>query len=269
MEPLDEYSPEPSAPREPRPGRPLWPYLLAALVVVGGLIVYLLLSRGEPPPPPPPSSPPAAEEPSPPPSRAPVELPPLADSDDWLRRVVAGLSTHPDLASWLVTEDLVRRFTAAVDNVARGESPRPHLGFLAPTEEFAVAESGGSLYVAPQSYERYARVAEVVGSIDAAGAAQLYRNVRPLLEEGYADLGYPDRRFDEALARAVRHLLATPLPERAPRLEAGVESFGFADPQLEGLSAAQKHLLRMGPDNAAVVLAKLREIAVLLDLPIG
>ncbi len=269
MEPLDTYSPEPSPPREPRTGRALWPYLLAALVVVVGLIAYLLLSRREPPPPPPPPPPPAAEEAAPVPPPAPVELPPLAASDDWLRRVVAGLSSHPDLARWLVTDDLVRRFTAAVDNVARGESPRPHLGFLAPSGEFAVVERGGSLYVAPRSYARYSRVAEVISSIDAAGAAQLYRNVRPLLQEGYADLGYPDRQFDETLGRAVRHLLATPLPEQAPRLEPGVESFGFSDPRLEGLSAAQKHLLRMGPDNAAIVLAKLREIAALLDLPIG
>jgi hypothetical protein len=64
----------------------------------------------------------------------------------------------------------------------------------------------------------------------------------------------------------VRHLLATPLPTGEPELSRGVESYLLRDQRLESLSPAQKHLLRMGPDNAAVILDKLREIAELLDL---
>jgi hypothetical protein len=36
--------------------------------------------------------------------------------------------------------------------------------------------------------------------------------------------------------------------------------YKFADPELEGLSAGQKIMLRMGAENAAKVKAKLREI---------
>ena len=36
--------------------------------------------------------------------------------------------------------------------------------------------------------------------------------------------------------------------------------YTFADPTLEALPAGQKLLLRMGPDNAAVVKAKLKEL---------
>ena len=193
-------------------------------------------------------------------------MPPLHDSDDWLRRVVAALSTHPDLTRWLVSDNLARRFTAAVDNVARGESPRPHLGFLGPAEAFTVVERGGAVYPDPRSYARYGRVAEVIDSVDARGAAELYRQLEPLLQEGYADLGYPGRDFDDVLSRAIEHLLATPLAAAEMRLEAGVESYTFRDPRVEGLSPAQKHLLRTGPDNAAVILDKLREIARQLEL---
>ena len=266
---IDEYLPEPQPPREPPPERAWWPWaVLALLLIAGGIVGYLLLSDGEPPPPPPPAAAPPAEPEAPSaPAAAPVELPALAESDDWLRRAVGELSTHPDLVRWLVSDELVRRFTAAVDNVARGESPRPHLGFLDPGAGFSVVERDGRVYTDARSHERYARVAEVVGSIDAAGAARLYRDLEPLLQEGYAELGYPDRGFDDALAAAIRHLAATPLPEGPLRLSPGVESYGFRDPELEALSAAQKHLLRMGPDNAAVVIDKLRQIARLLDLP--
>ena len=268
---FDSYKPQPEPAPETPASRPWWPYAVALLVVVLGVGAYLWLSKDEPPPPPAVSGPAAAPatEPPPEPAAAPLDLPSLGDSDDWLRQVVAGLSSHPDLTRWLISDNLVRRFTAAVDNVARGESPRPHLAFLAPSEDFEVVERGGAIYPDPQGYERYDRVAEVVNSIDAAGAARLYRQLEPLLEEGYADLGYPGRDFQSALAAAINHLLATPVATGELRLEAGVESYAFQDPRFEGLSPAQKHLLRTGPDNAVVMLDKLREIARQLDLPRG
>jgi hypothetical protein len=267
---FDQYTPEPEAAREAPEGRPLWPWAVALLVIVLGVAAYLLFREGEPPPPTAAGPPaPAAEEPAEEPTVEPGELPRLAASDDWLRNVVAEVSSHPDLARWLLSDNLVRRFTAVVDNVARGESPRPHLGFLDPAEDFEVVERGGAIYADPDSYERYDRLAEVIDSVDADGAARLYERIKPLLQKGYADLGYPNRDFDDALTRALRHLLATPLPDKQPRLEPGIESFTYRDPQLENLSPAQKHLLRTGPDNAAAILDKLREIAERLDLPVG
>ena len=267
---FDSYRPEPDAPPDPPQRRPRWPWAVVLLVIVVGVVAYLLFPRETPPPPAapaPPEAPPAeaAAEAAPPP----LQLPRLGDSDDWLRPVVSGISSHPELARWLVTDNLVRRFTAAVDNVARGESPRPHLRFLGPEEGFPVLERGGALYPDPRGYARYDRLAEVVDSIDAAGAARLFGQLEPLLDEGYADLGYPNQRFRDALAAAIDHLLATPLTGGALRLEPGVESYAFRDERFESLSPAQKHLLRTGPDNAAVILDKLRQIARQLDLAEG
>jgi len=39
-------------------------------------------------------------------------------------------------------------------------------------------------------------------------------------------------------------------PEDDPELTEGVLVYTYVDPKLESLSAAQKHLLRMGPTNA-------------------
>jgi hypothetical protein len=39
------------------------------------------------------------------------------------------------------------------------------------------------------------------------------------------------------------------------------------DPELESLSDAKKHLLRMGPDNVGAIQAKMREIAIALGFP--
>ena len=45
------------------------------------------------------------------------------------------------------------------------------------------------------------------------------------------------------------------------RLVRPVVMFEYADPQLESLSAVQKQLLRMGPDNSRAIQAKLGEMA--------
>lgn len=268
MEPVDEFAPEPRPPADGRRQKPLWPFAVALAAIVLAVIAYFVLRRDGPAPPAEPAAaaPPAAEQPAAePPSRLPPPPGQLDGSDDWVRRAVAALSSHPALARWLVTDDLVRRFTAAVDNVAAGQSPRPHLGFLGPAGRFAVAESGGEEYIDPASFARYDRIAQVVDSLDEAGTVQLYRQLRPLIRQAYADLGYPDADFDRTLRRAVEHLLAAPVPRAPIELEPEVAGYRFADPALESLSAAQKHLLRMGPANARLVQAKLRALLAELD----
>jgi hypothetical protein len=215
---------------------------------------------GEPAPdavpgvPPVPEVPEIPEEPAEPP-------PPLEQSDAWLRSEAAGLSSHPSFSGWLASGDLVRRFVASVDNVADGASPRAHLPFLAPREPFRVTTRGGRSVVDPQSFARYDAVAEAVVSLDAARCAALYRRARPLLEEAFRALGPADASFEDRLARGVRVLLATPVPTGDEELVRPKVFYEYADPELESLDPAQKHLLRMGPANVRRIQEKLRELA--------
>ncbi len=55
----------------------------------------------------------------------------LRTSDVIVRELVSELSANPKLVAWLANEDLVRRFVAAVDNVANGISPTTQLEFHA------------------------------------------------------------------------------------------------------------------------------------------
>ena len=85
--------------------------------------------------------------------------------------------------------------------------------------------------------------------------------------EAYRELGYPEGDVDAAVQRAIVHLLQT--PEIAPDapIEPSALQYKYSDPRIEGLSAAQKQLLRMGPENVRRIKAKLREIAVALGIP--
>src|SRR5262249_41954725 len=120
----------------------------------------------------------------------------------------------------------------------------------------------------PRSYQRYHALTEAVASIDARGAASLYATLKPRIEEAGRELGLRDAPFDRTLERAIVLLLETPVRSGPARLrQHGGVGFAFANPDEENLAPAQKQLLRMGPDNARVVQAKLRDIALALGIP--
>ncbi len=256
-----------SGPRKPG-GPPVWPIVVAFALLAAAVGLYFGLYRGragDADAKPAAESAPAPAAPAvPAPEPAAAALPALDDSDSLVRRLVRGLSSHPAIASWLVTDDLVRRLTAAVANVAEGVSPRAHVAFLAPERRFAARAAGGRTLVEPASYARYDLLADAVASLDAGGVAELYRRLEPLFDAAYRDLGYPGGDFDRALAAALRRLLATPAVVGEIELVPGVESYEFADPGLEALTPPQKALIRMGPENAARIRAKLREVGLAL-----
>jgi hypothetical protein len=194
-------------------------------------------------------------------SRPPVEL---DKSDDLVRQLAKEISSHPRIAQWLQSKDLIRRFVAAVDNIANGLSPRAHIDFFLPPGEF-VAVKRGNVYVAdPEGYSRYYTVADVFVSLDIKQCVSLFRALKPLCQEAYRDLGYPDQDFEQTFLRAIVELLETPAVEGDIVLEKAVLNYVMRDPELESLSDAQKHLLRMGPESVGAIQAKMREIAIAL-----
>jgi len=155
----------------------------------------------------------------------------------------------------------------ATANVADGESPREQLPFLAPQRKFAARQDGGRSVIDPASYARYDAVADLVASIDATAAIGLYKAVWPLFESAYAELGRRDRSWNDTLRLAINRLLLVPVTDRPLQLRQQPETWALTDPGLESISVAGKHLLRMGPRNARLVQAKLREVQAALDAP--
>ena len=80
-------------------------------------------------------------------SRPPVEL---DKSDDLVRQLAKEISSHPRIAQWLQSQDLIRRFVAAVDNIANGLSPRVHIDFFVPPWQFAAVNKGDILIADPE-----------------------------------------------------------------------------------------------------------------------
>jgi hypothetical protein len=196
-----------------------------------------------------------------------VALPGLDLSDELVRELVAGLSSHPRVAAWLATKGLIRNATVVVTNIAEGHTPAVHLRRLRPTGDFRVTERNDTLHVDPRSYDRYTSLATAVASVDPAGAAELYATLKPLFDEASRNLGNGDAPFDRWLERAIVRLLDTPTLENSAPVVPAKGVYAFGDPKVEALSAAQKHFLRFGPSNVRLIQTTLRSISVALGIP--
>ncbi|MBE3125980.1 MAG: DUF3014 domain-containing protein [Acidobacteria bacterium] len=250
---------------------------IAILVVLAAVVaVYYFATRKKPEAPVAPQTPPAESETLAGGEKAsagglgePLAFPAVAlgESDPSVRDFAAALSTSPEFAKWLLTKDLVRKFVVAVDNVANGLSPKPHIDFFSPSGQFRIVRTKEGTLIDEAAYSRYDPVVGVVLSVDAVAAVRLYRAVKPLLREAYSDLGYPGVDFEDTLVRAMAELLETPAVEGLVVLEKKILSYAMTDETLEALSPAQKQLFRMGPKGVRAVHGKIRELAAALGIP--
>lgn len=266
---MDEWNttarPEGAPTAPPRSAR--WPVVLAAgLLALGAVGTFLVWKRTgtgvQPMLEPAPAASPAEQAPPGPTMTS-------AESDALLRQRLAGLSGEPEWAAWLKEVDLLRRFTSVVAAMADGESPRALVGFLAPRGSFQVRERGGRTRVDPAGYARYGAIERVLGSLDAAALVTVYREVEPVAEALYREGARPGSTFRDALGRAFDRILSVPVLEGDVEVVARGAVYVYADPALEGLTPAEKHLLRMGPGVVRTLQQKVRAVATALDVPLA
>jgi hypothetical protein len=244
--------------------------LILVIVVGGAALLFFRLERDQPEPPleEPPAVPegPAIRHPVEPPKSPgdpagpPVKpLPPLAESDPAMRDALSGLFGS-NLERIFNLKDSIRRFVVTVDNLPRDQLPVQ----LSPVKPLAglpvTTGKGENLALSRENaarYQRYVRLAEMVPT---GPMVAVYVRFYPLFQQQYEKLGYPGQYFNDRLVQVIDHLLAAPEVEGPLRLVQPRVLYQFADPKLESLSAGQKIMLRMGPENSAKVKAKLREI---------
>jgi hypothetical protein len=247
-----------------------FPMILAAvavLVIAGLGVLFLVFQKpGKPSASP---APLAARPAAPAPAATPaVVLPSLEGSDAFVRGIAQALSSHPELARWLAQNGLVRTLTVVVDNIANGETPRPHLEFLAPKQRFKAARQPRRQIVPDAAgFAGYGLFADAVASLDASATAAAYRMLAPLFEAAYVELGHPGGGFAQAVAKASQALTAVPVLRDDVALVPHATGFRYEDPALEALTPAQKQFLRIGPRNVRIVQGKLRELGAALAAP--
>jgi hypothetical protein len=245
--------------------------VLALIALVGvfaaGIAVYFWQSQRVAAPPPPvaaaPAAPPAVEPPRivhplPEPSER-VALPALADSDSAVNAALAATLGSDAAARFFYPDSLVRRFVATIDNLPRKSTAIQLMPVKPVPGTFAVTTSGDATQVAADNALRYRPYLLAMESVEAKRLVATYVQLYPLFQAAYQELGYPNGYFNDRLVQAIDDLLATP-DVAAPRVVQPKVLYQFADENLEGRSAGQKMVLRMGTANASRVKDKLRAI---------
>jgi hypothetical protein len=155
--------------------------------------------------------------------------------------------------------------TAGVVQIADGRTPVEWLAVLRPATRLQILGTDAGP-VSPVSYARWNQVIDAIATVSPADAAQLYVNVKPLIDEAYADLGKPDGDFDQTILRAVRLLKETPAPPVPPELIRRPGYFDYQDATLRSLKPVQKQLLLLGPEHRQKLIRWLDEFVRALGL---
>jgi hypothetical protein len=192
------------------------------------------------------------------PAQAP--LPALEGSDNVAQDVIGAIVGDDDLVRPLVPNSIIRHIVATIDNL-----PRPTLATrirpVSPVPgSFAAVSTARGIAIADGNAQRYAAYVKAAEAIDTQRLVGFYVRLYPLFQQAYVELGYPGGYFNDRLIEVIDHLLAAPEPKAPVYLVQPKVRYEFADPALEGLSAGQKILVRIGIDNELRLKARLSDI---------
>ena len=235
-------------------------------MVAGAVLMFWWMSRMQPVSPAP-ASPTAKDVAtvSNRPKRQPLDLPSLDQSDAWLAQLISTLSKHPTLARLLATPSLIRGAALSVVQIGDGRTPVQPLRALRPSQRLQLSGTSSG-HPDAQSYARWDGAASALTSVSPVDAAQLYVNIKPLVDQAYIELGHAGGDFDAAIVRAIRMLADTPTAPAEVSLLQRPSYVEHDDPALRSLKPVQKQFLLIGPDNRRRVIAWLRQFAGSLDL---
>ncbi|WP_084605251.1 DUF3014 domain-containing protein [Psychromonas aquimarina] len=198
-------------------------------------------------------------------TQAPDKLPSLNNSDSIVLTSAQQLSPLPEYAPKLAEQDIIRNFVVFIDNFSSGDLLSRFSPLTKPSENFSVVKRDNEIYLNEQSYRRYDIYVDIINSMDVDYAMAQYRRLKPLFNEAYQEIGYPENSFDSTLYNAIDNVLNAPVIREPIKLIAPSAMYKFADPELEALSSADKLMIRMGPSNILKLRSKLQQIQIALD----
>ncbi|VAW66748.1 hypothetical protein MNBD_GAMMA09-2822 [hydrothermal vent metagenome] len=197
-------------------------------------------------------------------------LPAFEKSDGLILKTLSSLFETYPLHGLLRDANIISRIVVTVDNLPRKRiSPaqfptKPVDGTL-----MAKGEEGKQV-LSHQNYGRYRIYVNMIETVDQKKLVNAYFYMYPLFQQAYDELGYQNAYFNDRLIETIDDLLKSPEILEPIKLTRTSVMFKFADPQLEILSAGQKTMIRMGPENSKRVknaLLSIRELLIASDTP--
>ena len=81
-------------------------------------------------------------------------LPPIGQMDTFLRALLGGLSSSPELARWLATDDLIQQMANGIERVSTGQSAARDVPVLKPGGTFGTSGSSQRATIDSASFRR-------------------------------------------------------------------------------------------------------------------
>jgi hypothetical protein len=211
-------------------------------------------------PAPPPEPAPVYPMPTLPEKDKPKSLPPVDKSDGPIRDALVGNFKADGLAGFINMQDYVRRLVITVDNLPRELVPSQMSMVQRIPGLLEVEEKGDVATLSSRNYARYDAFVSFAAALDPRLMVNLYLRFYPLLDQTYKEIGHPTARFHDRMIVAIDDLLAAPEPKGPVELIQPKILYRFVDPELQKLSAGQKIMIRVGPENAKQLKQVLRRL---------
>lgn len=185
-------------------------------------------------------------------------------SDKAIVGALAGMPGQEQLMRLLLPSDIVRRIVLTIDNLPSESMSMQYRAVIATPGSFLVDKRQNETAIAARNARRYDGFVNVAVALDSKRIVALYKRFYPLLQKNYQEIGYPDKHFSDRVIQAIDDLLAAPTPSGAVFLDQPRVLYEYAESSLERRSVGQRMMVRMGPEHAARLKAKLRDIRGLL-----
>lgn len=199
------------------------------------------------------------------PSDPPIEpienpLPMLEESDDPVRDALGEIPMGTIGQQYLIPSNIIERSASLIYLTSKGDVPYKLLPVARPAKPFSISDDGTQVVADASGFARYDALAQWLESLDLSTILLSLQPFLPLFREAWSYYGEPPEDFDFAVVIALDLIASTPsVDTNEARLIKKEAVWVYEDPSIEGLAPIQKQVLRMGPENAAVVKAKADE----------
>ena len=199
------------------------------------------------------------------PSDPPIEpienpLPMLEESDDPVRDALGEIPMGTIGQQYLIPSNIIERSASLIYLTSKGDVPYKLLPVARPAKPFSISDDGTQVVADASGFARYDALAQWLESLDLSTILLSLQPFLPLFREAWSYYGEPPEDFDFAVVIALDLIASTPSVDTTEaRLIKKEAVWIYEDPSIEGLAPIQKQVLRMGPENAAVVKSKADE----------
>lgn len=193
-------------------------------------------------------------------------LPALNQSDPSIKQDINSFA--PQLNHWFSSNQLISKYLTIVNDFSQGQRPYKHFHFLRLKQAFIVKQDTTGLIIAAESYQRFDPLIKAIDQLNINTSLNYYRAYQPLLQEVFETFAYPNSyKLDDLFKKAIAQILQAPIITGPITLIHHNRRYKFADQTLEALNPVHKQIIRMGPENTAILQNKLRQfVQALLQL---